>query len=260
MPYVKCKGFRINYIEYGRVSGLQPIIFVHGAWANHIIYFRQIIYFLKYTKVYALDLLGHGKSDKPKIEYSIDNFTEILKAFIENLNISNPILVGHSMGGYIVQNLTIKYPDIPSKIIIHCSGVNLLGIPIKLPKFITIFIKKGLYFINYSIFCRLNDKVAASKEINDIKGSHLEARIAKSCSKHAIMSEIYHMILFEISKQINKIKIPIFFISGTKDPFINQKKIYESLPNCLVKIQDKGDHNLHLEGKINPWILEFIKK
>ncbi|TFF89116.1 MAG: alpha/beta fold hydrolase, partial [Promethearchaeota archaeon] len=85
MPYINCKGFKINYIENGDLNKLPPVILVHGAWANHVIYFRQINYFSKYTKVYALDLLGHGKSDKPKLEYSIDNFTEILEAFIENL-------------------------------------------------------------------------------------------------------------------------------------------------------------------------------
>jgi pimeloyl-ACP methyl ester carboxylesterase len=246
--------------KFSKSKKLNPIIFVHGAWANHITYFKQLEYFSKYTECYALDLLGHGKSDKPKIEYTVDNFTEILHAFIVNLKIPNPVLVGHSMGGLIIQNIAIKYPEIPAKLVIDCSGAGSFGISLKIPYFFSLFIKYGLHLINYQIFCQINDKIAATKKIPELKDTHLEGRMAKSCSKYAIMSEIYHMFFFDISEQVSTIKCPILFISGTKDLFKNQKNLYESLPNAEVRIQQNGDHNLHFKGEINPWILEFIKK
>ena len=50
----------------------------------------------------ALDLPGHGNSDRHKTDYSLKTFTECVVEFCKALRLARPILVGHSLGGHVV--------------------------------------------------------------------------------------------------------------------------------------------------------------
>jgi len=125
MPFFNYRDFKIFYIKMGRKTNLPPIILTHGIWANHCTWFKQLCYFAKYTEIYAYDLLGHGKSDDPQVDYKIELFVEILRAFIKQLSIQNPVLIGHSLGGIITQFFALKYPDLVQKLVLDCTGVFL---------------------------------------------------------------------------------------------------------------------------------------
>jgi len=260
MPYIKCKGHNIFYINSGAKTSLPPVVLVHGAWANHVTWVRQIKYLSKYTEVFCFDLLGHGKSDKPNVEYTIDHYSAILKDFIIKLSIHDPVIVGHSLGGFITQLFAIKNPELFKKVVVLCSGVNITGTQIKIPSIIIPFMKKALFFVNYSIFCRINDKSSYANQLDYFKGLHLEERMAASCSASAIKNMVCHLITFDISDKLHLIKKPILFQTGTKDMFYGQRKIYKRLKNARIEVQKDGPHPLHLDAKINETLLDFIKQ
>jgi pimeloyl-ACP methyl ester carboxylesterase len=83
-------------------SGEQALVFVHcwscdkSYWANQLEYFGD-----KYT-VIAIDIAGHGESGLDRDDWTIENYGKDVKAVIEKENLSNVILIGHSMGGPVV--------------------------------------------------------------------------------------------------------------------------------------------------------------
>ena len=262
MPFLNFRGFKIFYRKMGIKTSLPPLIFIHGAWANHLTWFNQLRYFAKYTEIYAYDLLGHGKSDKPRVEYTAQLYAEILKSIITQLAIKNPILIGHSLGGGIAQYFTLKYPNQVQKLVLLCTGVYLsLGRgPIKIHPAVLIFLRKVFSKLRWSAFLKIMTKMSAKHRIEGIEGVNLEARMAATCSGKAMLSMVYYLMQYNISKQIISLKLPILFITGTKDTFFGQVPIYRALPNAKVKIKLGGEHVLHLfNGEVNKWILEFIE-
>lgn len=66
-----------------------------------------------YYSTFALDLIGFGKSDKPRgFRYDIVAFVEFIRQFINVVGVDKKkiIIVGHSLGGYIAREFVLKYP------------------------------------------------------------------------------------------------------------------------------------------------------
>jgi pimeloyl-ACP methyl ester carboxylesterase len=227
-------------------------------------WFKQLRYFAKYTEIYAYDILGHGKSDNPQVEYTAQLFVEVLRTFIKKLSIVDPILVGHSLGGIISQAFALKYPDLVQKLVLLCTGafISLGGRPLNIPHYLILLLRKLISkLLRWSIYLKILVRMSAKRRIEGIKVKSFEARMAASCAGKAMLSIVYHLVKFNISKEINTLKLPILFITGTRDIFLNQVPIYRTLPNVKVKIKPGGEHVLHLyNGEVDNWILEFIKE
>jgi pimeloyl-ACP methyl ester carboxylesterase len=103
-------GENICYLDTG--GGEPAAVFIHGWCCDHTHWRDQIPVFAKSHRVVAIDLPGHGASDKPDRDYTIDNFVDVAAALIKELGLDRPVVVGHSMGGVIVMNLARKHPDL----------------------------------------------------------------------------------------------------------------------------------------------------
>ena len=102
-------GYKIHYTIEGK--GRQTLLFVHG-WCCDISAWRfQKPAFTGDYRVIAVDLIGHGKSDKPKIAYTQQLFADALKAVVDDAGIDKVFLIGHSMGYPVSELFTRSYPD-----------------------------------------------------------------------------------------------------------------------------------------------------
>jgi pimeloyl-ACP methyl ester carboxylesterase len=102
----------INYKVQG--SGI-PLILIHGIGASHQIWDTVIPHLIEAGfQTYAIDLLGHGESDKPRdpSEYHIDDIYTQIDGLIQRLSFDEPItIIGHSMGGYIGLKIALQRRD-----------------------------------------------------------------------------------------------------------------------------------------------------
>lgn len=111
----------MHYAKSG--EGSISIILNHGWGMSWRVWQRllEIVDPLKYT-VYAMDITGFGDSDKPIIQYSIDNLTNSLIEFVHSLGIKRPIIGGHSMGATFCLEAVITKRLNVSGLIIADSG------------------------------------------------------------------------------------------------------------------------------------------
>lgn len=102
---IKINELNINYEVYG--TG-EPILLLHG-WGSSTVVWKSIINNLKdrYT-LYALDFPGCGESDLPKEPLTIIDYENLVLEFCKELNIINPIVMGHSHGGRVALSLMCK--------------------------------------------------------------------------------------------------------------------------------------------------------
>ena len=90
----------MHFVRAGR--GAPPILFVHGFACSHEDWRFQIQHFEKIQEVVACDLRGHGKTPGRPQECSIEHYGGDVAALVNNLELRNVVLVGHSMGCRVV--------------------------------------------------------------------------------------------------------------------------------------------------------------
>lgn len=111
---------KFHYMESGKG---EPLILVHTA-GQSLYTFRRLFYKLALSyRVIAVDLAGHGYSDRPSIfEYSIEDHGESLSRFMDALGIESAHLLGFSMGAAYVLELAHEHPDRVGKLILVSPG------------------------------------------------------------------------------------------------------------------------------------------
>ena len=102
-------GMRVHYTSSG--SGHEALVFVHGWTCDSTFWDAQVPAFAERTRVLAIDLPGHGKSDAPKTTYSMDLFARAIDAVMRDAKVERAVLVGHSMGTPVVRQFARSYPS-----------------------------------------------------------------------------------------------------------------------------------------------------
>jgi len=124
-------GIRIRVVERGDASA-PPIVLVHG-WGCTVYAFRYNIPEIADAgyRVVALDLKGHGLSDKPAGpgEYTIDALVEHLREALDAIGLDRPVLAGHSLGGTLVYHFAARYPE-RARALGLLAPAGLTGVPL----------------------------------------------------------------------------------------------------------------------------------
>ena len=113
--YAQVGGYRIHYYEGGEGP---PLVFVHGLGAESLNWVPAMLDMRHQFHVYAIDLLGHGDSQKPDIAYSIEQQSEMLRQFLATQNIKSADVVGVSMGGWVALKLAIEHPEVVNRLVV----------------------------------------------------------------------------------------------------------------------------------------------
>lgn len=102
-------GMKIHY----KMSGDDgtPVIFVHGWTCDMSFWSGQTPALDGDGRVVVLDLPGHGRSDKPRIDYTLGLFARAVEAVMDDAKIRRAILVGHSMGVPVIRIVAREHPS-----------------------------------------------------------------------------------------------------------------------------------------------------
>ncbi|MCE2526006.1 MAG: alpha/beta hydrolase [Actinomycetia bacterium] len=118
-------GICIAYHQVG--AGDPAIIFIHGAYSNRRGFGFQEEYFSPNHRCVAVDLRGHGESDKPDDVYTMDRHGDDVAELISHLGLNRPVLVGQSMAGQVIIAAAARHPDLVGAIASLDSPSNIPG-------------------------------------------------------------------------------------------------------------------------------------
>ncbi len=228
----------MHYVEKG--TGDKHIFLIHG--------FRSHTYTWKYLMdplakagfhVWAVDLIGYGLSDKPDdVPYTMDNFVEQVKAFMEAKGISEAHIVGNSMGGGIALNFALLYPHRVKSLTL----LNALGYPIEMPLYLSI----GRYFSQIwtpllgptIVRCCLKQIVYQSDSISDeqVEAYCLPYRFPGGATATLLtLRQFDSSYLLKMSEQYPHLPHPVLVIWGDHDtliPLSHYEKFIKDFPSC----------------------------
>jgi pimeloyl-ACP methyl ester carboxylesterase len=91
-----------------------PVVFIHGFCESHELWNDFIEPFTKHFRVLTIDLPGFGKSLLPESDFSIDTVGRIVIDWLDELKIASALLIGHSLGGYVILSVGAQKPSLLS--------------------------------------------------------------------------------------------------------------------------------------------------
>jgi pimeloyl-ACP methyl ester carboxylesterase len=100
---------KVHYVVEGK--GRRTIVFVH-CWAGNSGFWREQVPALKdKARLVLIDLPGHGQSDKPQVNYTMDFFAGAVLAVMRDAHVDKATLVGHSMGVPVICRVYAQAPE-----------------------------------------------------------------------------------------------------------------------------------------------------
>jgi len=201
------EGIKVHYQTGG--EGDSALVFVHG-WTCNADFWRGQTSAFPGTRVIAVDLPGHGQSDKPQAEYSMNYFARSIEAVMRDAGVKRAVLVGHSMGTPVVRQFYRLYPQETLGLVIVDGGLR--------P-----FVPKA-QADQFAAMLRSNYKAVASQMIDGIiapiKDDKLKAEIRGAMlatPEHVAVGAMVGMADEKIYEK-DSIKVPVLAVLA-KSPF-----------------------------------------
>jgi len=117
--YVQLGPYRIHYFAGG--TG-EPLVLVHGLASRGLDFAPLMPALARHHRVFALDLLGYGASDRPNVDYSVTLETTILRQFLDSKGLTRVNLAGWSMGGWIALDFAVQAPERVNRLVLLDSA------------------------------------------------------------------------------------------------------------------------------------------
>ena len=107
--YVIVGPYRVHYFVGGHG---QPLLLIHGLGARAEDWTPEMPAYAKHGfRVYAIDLLGSGGTDRPDIAYTMQQQAELVYGFLDAVHVQQADVVGWSMGGWVAFQFALDHPD-----------------------------------------------------------------------------------------------------------------------------------------------------
>jgi pimeloyl-ACP methyl ester carboxylesterase len=230
------------------------LLFIHGAGNNTELWQHQAAYFRGLHPVYCLDLPGHGLS-KGQGETEIAAYARWVRQLIAEAFSGQPlVLIGHSMGGAVAQELAA---DPPAEI----KGLILIGTGAKLgvtPAILEMLERNPEEFFQ-SIDIAAFDPATPTRLREPVTAS------IRQCDPAVILGDFRACDRFDIRERLQDIHLPTLILCGKRDkltPLKYSHYLHEHIQNSEVSFFDQAGHMVMVEqaDSVNWTINEFLKR
>ncbi|WND01600.1 alpha/beta hydrolase [Temperatibacter marinus] len=258
MAFASIYGLKIFYQDEGPKdhSDRPTLLFIHGWCATHKSFEEQVKAFKKSHRCLVVDLPGFGKSSKPKIDFTMTIYGEVLNGFCEKLKLKKPILIGHSLGALVALEMNWQDQSISQQLILIDSAPIIMMKQIRQNMRLTLdnIRERGIEFQ----MKQLCDHFFLMPDTDPHYKAELLAQ-SKHADKHAAEAIWAHMIDYDGKRAFKSAKAPISYISGTRQQN-NRKQLERYQPTMNWAQVMRGSHICHLTeaGQVNAMIASLI--
>lgn len=237
MPYITFNEQKLFYAHQRAATNVPALVLVHGAGGSHLDWPAELRR-LPETAVYALDLPGHGRSAPPGCS-NIGDYAKNVLDFLETLHLQNVFLVGHSMGGAIVQTVGLQNSPRVAGLVLVGTGARLRVADEILGKLQTETETAVSTIVRYYWSEAAPPEVLARSRQNLLQNEPVTL-----CNDFAACHQ------FDIRSQLASIQHPTLVISATDDQLTPPKYgrfLAEALPHAQFVLIPNAAHMLMLE-------------
>lgn len=236
----------------GSFTEKRPIlVMIHGAGGSSQIWQNQVHLLRDSINTLALDLPGHGKTGGQS-KSNINEYAQWLGEILGALFQENIFLMGHSMGGAIVQETALSDPTLLKGIILVSTGPLLRVSPVFLEGFLNNYEETIDMVVGYAY--------ASGADLSMIKQG---ATLMKEAGPEVLHDDFMACNMFDRRKDLEKINQPCLIVCGEEDnltPPALSKTLHQSIHGSILRILPSAGHMVMVESfkTFNQCILDFI--
>jgi pimeloyl-ACP methyl ester carboxylesterase len=257
LEYRTIHGYRRAY----RVAGSGPIILlIHGIGDNSTTWSTVQSKLAQRFTVIAPDLLGHGRSDKPRADYSVAAYANGMRDLLSVLDVERVTVVGHSLGGGVAMQFAYQFPQLVDRLILVGAGgvtkdVNialriaslpmgtealaLLRLPLVLPALQVVGRVGGAVFGSTGLGRDLPDVLRILADLPEPTASSAFARTLRAVVdwRGQVVTMLDRCYLTE--------SVPVQLIWGSQDsviPVSHARMAHSAMPGSILEVFDGSGH------------------
>ena len=272
--FADVNGIKVCYEILGKGD---PVILIHGFGGKKESWIAQFKPLSEHFKVIRFDNRGAGKSDRPKGVYTMELFADDIAGLMDYLKIEKAHIIGWSLGGMIVQNFILKYPERVNKVVLINTNhgfpsedgpevyknMRLEEVGQKKVDPVKTFwngARTGFY-----MKFRKQMEVDPSKKWYDLWS--VEDLIKESTINPATVEDIEFQAAalktHDTFARLNQVKNQILLITASNDritPRSSMEEIHSRIHNSVIKVIEKAGHDSPLSNapEVNNSIREFL--
>ena len=274
--YADVKGIKICYEILGEG---EPVILVHGFGAKKETWIAQFKPLSEHFKVIRFDNRGAGKSDRPKGAYTMEFFADDIVGLMDFLKIGKAHIIGWSLGGMIVQNFVLKYPNRVNKVVLINTNYGFpdekgpevyKNMRIEEVKLKEVDPEKAFWDgTRTGFYMKFRKQLEAnpSKKWYDlwsaedlIRESTIDPPTIEDIEVQAAALKTHHTL-----DRLDQIMSPTLLIASSHDrltPQSSMEEIHSKIPNSTIEVIEKAGHNSPLSKapEVNKIIIDFLNK
>jgi pimeloyl-ACP methyl ester carboxylesterase len=252
--YASLEGTRIAYEQAG--EGPEALVFVHGWSCDRTFFRRQVEAFRLSTRVVALDLPGHGRSDKPETKYSIDLFARSVDAVLRDAGIGRAVIVGHSMGAPIVRQFARLFPE---KVLGLVIVDGMLRLPVNDPDQVEKLIAPLRAPDYQDAVARMVEGMLIPRTPDDVRRIVRETMLGTP--QHVIVSAMEEMFFPGVWKN-DPITLPLLVVLARSPAWAPDTEAFirTLAPKAEIYMMDDASHFIMLERpwEFNAYLSDFL--
>ncbi|WP_051007921.1 alpha/beta fold hydrolase [Psychroflexus torquis] len=268
---------KIAFTDEG--SGEKTLVFIHGLSSNLKSWYKNVSALKADYRCIALDLPGYGKSTKNSTTYSLKDYAGFLNSFIEIMNLTNVVLLGHSMGGQVAVITVLDAPE------------NFINLVLVASAGIETFSEKEAMVMKASYTTAIVEESTPEQIRNNFEMNFYQfpedaefmvrERIAMrdtddmNIYSEVVVNNIHAMLDEPIIDRLSSIEIPVLMIYGKNDLLIPNKYFHpsqdirslvkdakERISTLKVRLIDEAGHFVNFEkpDEVNEEIKQFLKQ
>ncbi len=267
----------------------EPLLLVEGLGYSKWMWFKQIPDFSREYKVIVFDNRGVGNTDNPDTEYTIETMADDAAGLLKALKIESAHLLGISMGGFIAQEIALKYPNMVKSLVLgstsfsgrdimHKGSNSLLSAFVELWGIMPAMLEFGgkgaspminSFGISPEKKIRYGLSLAFTPEYLNTHAEEIdrivELRLANPQPLYAWKRQLLAGMKFDATDRVYQIKVPTLVVTGSEDRVVppeSSKRLSEIIPNSrFVEIEGTG-HLPFIEKaeEFNKIVLGFLQE
>ena len=274
--FAEVNGIKISYEMAGEG---EPLFLVHGFGAKKESWIATFPELSKQFKVVRFDNRGAGKSDRPKGNYTMEIFADDISGLMDFLGIKKVNIAGWSLGGMIVQNFILKYPEKVNKVILINTNYgfpdeggptvykNMRLEEEKLKKVDHVKAWWNGTRTSYYIKFRKEMEANPSKKWHGLWSAEelIETSIIDPPTAEDIEMQAGALKTHDTFDRLKTVQNPTLILTASHDrltPRSSMEEIHNQIPNSKFIVIDKAGHSSPLEKvpEVNQAIIDFLKE
>ena len=261
---------RVHHMHGGRGS---PVLFIHGLGSSGYIEWRFNLETLSDRhRVYAPDLPGFGRTEKPRARYGIPYFTRFIERYMEDRGLRSAAVVGASLGGRIALELALENPRLVRKLVL----VNALGLGrpnvhvsyglVTIPRVGEALMKVTRNALNWAP-SQMIRRVAAryigsssdlNRTMDDAYLDNLRELYAAAGYHDAYLATVRSLMTpkavlggqYDLTNRLSELKVPVQLIWGANDPLFpvaHATRAHSLIKNSKLAVIEGAGHTPQAE-------------